>query len=313
MPRQLLLEVLTQIREIPTARVIVFTGGEPTLRKDLLLEAISLAKETGCITRVVTNGWWARSKESAKALVVRLKEAGLDELNTSYDDYHGPFAPITVIINLVQAALEVGLRVGVGTIKNKDSVYDSDRVRQEVASGLGVDVDKLEEKVFFIDDYPTPTGTGSDLDTSGIAAGNKLDMGCTEVMKTVSIHPNGLVKVCCGHAMFYNPDLTVGNLWEERLPDMLNRGQQNLLYWWIHMLGPKRILEKLGVEGNYSSICHACDVLLRQYREPMLEYIMQHKDDVLLNDVLFSDYIRRAAQVVVKRQGDIERRLRVLP
>jgi hypothetical protein len=74
------------------------------------------------------------------------------------------------------------------------------------------------------------------------------------------------------------------------------------------MLGPKRILEKLGVQGNYASICHACQVLLTQHREEMLEYIKTHRSEVLLDDIAFSDKLKSLSQVVVaQKDGMLER------
>jgi hypothetical protein len=243
-------------------------------------------------------------------MVAELKEAGLDELNTSWDDYHAPFAGFDTIVNLVRAGLDANLRVAVGTIRDEHSEWHSERIRTEIAAQLGMDIGEIEKRVFFIDDYPTPTGTGAGLDVSGLDAGVKLNLGCTEVLKTVSIHPNGSVKICCGHAMFYSPDLNIGNLFEEELPAICERAQKNLVYWWIHMLGPKRILDKLGVPGTYTSICHACHVLLNEHREEMLSFLREHKQDVMVEDVLCSDHLSRAAQVVVQRKDQILVRLK---
>ena len=312
MPRSLLLKFFQEVREVPTARVVVFTGGEPTLRPDLLLEGITLAKEGNLLTRVVTNGYWAVTPERAEQFARQLREAGLDELNTSFDDFHAPFVRVERIANAIRAALAVGLRVALGVIVDKNAKYNSRTVREALAAALDVSVGELEKRVAIVDDYPAPTGTGSELDVAGLDGGDKLNVGCPQVLRTVSIHPNGLVKACCGHAMFYAPDLTVGNLLEESLADILKRGQTNLVYWWIHMLGPKKILEKLGVNGNYSHICHACHVLLSKHREEMLEYLAVNKDDILLNDVLLSDSVRRAAQLAVDRKDEIRSRLTVM-
>ena len=311
MPRSLLLKFLREVREVPTARVVVFTGGEPTLRRNLLLEGIRLAKDGNLLTRVVTNGYWAVTPERAEAFVRHLRDAGLDELNTSFDDFHSPFVAIDRIANVIRAAVAVGVRVGLGVVVDKRAKFNATTVREGIATALGISVGELERRVAIVDDYPAPTGTGEALDVAGLDAGEKLNVGCAQVLRTVSIHPNGLVKTCCGHAMFYAPDLTVGNLLEESLSDILARGQTNLVYWWIHMLGPKKILEKLGVTGNYSHICHACHVLLSRYRDEMLAYLTSHKDDVLLNDVLLSDWVRRAAQVAVERKDEILSRLMV--
>jgi MoaA/NifB/PqqE/SkfB family radical SAM enzyme len=311
MPRPLLLKFLQEVRDVPTARVVVFTGGEPTLRRELLLEGIRLAKEGNLLTRVVTNGYWAVTPERAEEFARRLREAGLQELNTSFDDFHAPFVRVQRIANVIRAALAVGLRVGLGVVVDKNATFNATTVREAIAANLAISVAELEKRVAIVDDHPAPTGTGSELDVTGLDVGDKLSVGCPQVLRTVSIHPNGLVKACCGHAMFYAPDLTVGNLLEESLADILARGQTNLVYWWIHMLGPKKILEKLGVNGRYSHICHACHVLLSQHRDEMLEYLAAHRDDVLLNDVLLSDGVKRAAQLALDRKEEILSRLTV--
>ncbi|WP_069802415.1 radical SAM/SPASM domain-containing protein [Thermogemmatispora onikobensis] len=312
MPRELLLKIMTELREVPTAKVVVFTGGEATLRKQLLLEGISLAKAGGYVTRVVSNGGWATTPERARAMVRDLKSAGLDELNTSYDDFHAPFASIECIVNLVRAGLEEGLRIGLGVIVDKNATWDAAAVRRALSEGLGMEIAEIEKRVTILEDYPTPTGSGEQLDVNGLDAGDKLNMGCPEVLKTVSLHPNGMVKACCGHAMFYAQDLTLGNLNEERLIDILTRSQQNLVYWWLHMLGPKRILDKLGVEGTYTSICHACQALLADHRQAMLEYLKAHRDEVLLQDVVLGDSLKRVSTIVLKRKEEILAQMRRL-
>jgi MoaA/NifB/PqqE/SkfB family radical SAM enzyme len=308
MPRELLIKFMTEIREIPTARVVVFTGGEATLRKELLLEGITMAKEGGYITRVVTNGGWATTPEAARRMVQDLKKAGLDELNSSYDDFHSPFTPISNIVNLVRAGLEAEMRIGLGVIVTKDGTWNAEAVRKAVSEGLGMPIEDVEKRVAILEDYPTPSGSGENLDVEGLDAGAKLDIGCPEVIKTVSLHPNGTVKACCGHVMFYSHDLTLGNVKEERLLDIVSRAQHNLLYWWIHMLGPKRILEKLGVQGNYTSICHACQVLTTQHRKEMLEYISTHREEVMVDDVIFGDMLKGFSLLAIQKKEKILKR-----
>jgi organic radical activating enzyme len=305
MPRELLFDVLAQIREIKTARVVTFTGGEATIHRDLLLEALANVSAGGYVSRLVTNGWWAKTPEKARRWVDDLKKVGLTELNTSYDDYHAPFCDIDNIVNLVRAALDADLRVGLGVIHDPKSKWSGDAVRQAVASSLGMTTDALTERIVVLTDQPTPSGTGEGIDVSDLDAKERLEVGCPEIVKTVSIHPNGLIKACCGHAMFYTPDLTIGNVLEEPLPVIVERSQHNLIYWWIHMYGPKRILDRLGVGGQYASICHACHVLLGEHRDALLEFVEDHKAEIYVNDVLFSDNAKRVANVLMRKKDEI--------
>lgn len=306
MARETLLKIIDGIKQVPSIKVVVFTGGEATLRKELLLEGIRLAHEAGYTTRIVTNAWWAKTPERAAAMVGELKAAGLDEMNSSWDDFHAPFAKVDIIANMIRAGLDAGLGLAIGVILDSESRYNSNRVKDEVAQLLGVSVADLSRQVHFLEDNPTPTGTGRDLHLENLPdPGSKLDIGCPEVVKTLSFHPYGDVKVCCGHGMFESPDLTMGNILQTPLPELVEGARHNLMYWWVHMLGPKRILERIGVQGEYTSICHACTTLFTQHREKALDYLKEHHTDVFLQDVLFSDNVQRTVRTIMRHQQEL--------
>ncbi|MDP9178831.1 MAG: radical SAM protein, partial [Gemmatimonadota bacterium] len=50
-------------------RAIVFTGGEPMLREDLVLRLMSLARKCGLATTVTTNGFWGQTFAGARRTV----------------------------------------------------------------------------------------------------------------------------------------------------------------------------------------------------------------------------------------------------
>lgn len=294
---------LMGIRQIPTARVVVFTGGESTLQKSRLLRGIRMAHEVGYVTRLVSNGWWAKSPELAEAWVAELKAAGLDELNTSYDDFHEPFAPPDIIPNLIRAGLRAGLRLGVGVIVDARARWNAERIKFFAAEALGMSVAELERQVVFLEDYPTPSGTGRLLQVEDIPEPvDKINIPCPAIVRTISIHPDGSVKVCCGQSMFEHSDLTIGNLLEVPLLELIEAARHNLMYWWIHMLEPKRILDRIGISGHYTSICHACQVLFTRYRDQAIQYLIEHRDEVLMKDVLMSDAIPLQLKAVAARR-----------
>lgn len=74
-------------------KVVIFTGGECTYLGDDLLEAIAYACSRGLSTRIVTNAEWAISENLSREMVTALSDAGLEELNISYDDFHGEWIP----------------------------------------------------------------------------------------------------------------------------------------------------------------------------------------------------------------------------
>src|SRR5690349_5223816 len=85
-------------------RVVVFTGGEPTLAGEDLLVAISRAAAHGLIARVVTNAWWASTDGAAHARIAEMAKAGLRQFNCSTGDQHARFVPIDNVMRAAYAA-----------------------------------------------------------------------------------------------------------------------------------------------------------------------------------------------------------------
>nr|WP_147402006.1 hypothetical protein [Brockia lithotrophica] len=111
--------------------------------------------------------------------------------------------------------------------------------------------------------------------------------------------------------MFEHSNLTIGNLLEVSLPELIEEvplpelieaARHNLMYWWIHILGPKRILDRIGVSGHYTSFCHVCQVLFTRYRDQAIQYLIEHRDEVLMKDVLMSDVIPLQLKAVAERK-----------
>ena len=71
--------------------LVVFTGGESLIYLRDVLDLCRHAKQRGLRTRVVTNGYWARSPRQATEMLDRLVSGGVDEIFVSFDEYHVPF------------------------------------------------------------------------------------------------------------------------------------------------------------------------------------------------------------------------------
>jgi len=84
--------------------LVVFTGGECTRLGDDLLDAIAYANVHGLITRAVTNSEWATTTEAAEKTIGDLREAGLQELSLSYDDFHRVWIPEANLLRAWEAS-----------------------------------------------------------------------------------------------------------------------------------------------------------------------------------------------------------------
>lgn len=302
-----MLDAIAQISNVKTAEVLVFTGGETTLFLEQLLKGIKAGKKAGMLTRIVTNAWWADTEENARKILRSLKEAGLDELNTSFDDYHAKFMSIKNIAILVKVALELDFSaIAIATIIDNFSKYSSEKVSSYISNYMNISEEELKKKVIFLQDFVVPSGRGSGLsiDQSRVYGNDissiKSGLACKEIVKSLSIHPNGQVKACCGHAMMTADDLVIGNLHEHSLEELISLGQKNIVYWWIATRGPKNILEKIGIQGKYTNICDACRVLLVNNKDRMLSYIGENKNEIMSNEVILSNPYKDVIHRMIK-------------
>ena len=81
-------EVLDEAVKIGTIKSIYFEGGEPFLFYPLMLEGIKMARERGFKVGIVTNSYFATSKEDIELWLKPLCELGIADFRTSNDPYH---------------------------------------------------------------------------------------------------------------------------------------------------------------------------------------------------------------------------------
>jgi len=67
---------------------ISFTAGEPLLFFNDIRDLVQICKKNGIYSRIVTNGYWAKTKEHSDNIVSELMLSGLSQLRISYSRWH---------------------------------------------------------------------------------------------------------------------------------------------------------------------------------------------------------------------------------
>jgi organic radical activating enzyme len=67
---------------------ISFTAGEPRLFLNDICQLVRICKKSNIYTRVVTNGYWAKSQASSDRVVAELIANGLSQLRLSFSRWH---------------------------------------------------------------------------------------------------------------------------------------------------------------------------------------------------------------------------------
>jgi hypothetical protein len=288
--------------------LVVFTGGEPTLAGSWLFNAIGLAKSLSLCTRVVTNGWWARRRSRAEAMVKKFVDAGLDELNFSTGDEHARFVPIESVIEGSRAAVSAGLPVAIMVETVKDRAITKTtlenhpcfrNVLREFPSGT-----------IWVEESPwmplDPTERESYPDGISINRSNlAVQRGCDSVLSTTTVEADGTIGACCGIGMRLVPELQLGHIQTDTLAEADRKAANDFLKRWIRIEGPEKILAwaaehnpNIEWEDMYAHRCQAC---LRLYSDPAVRKVIREHHTEKLADVLFGEWL------VYQHEGDLDR------
>ncbi len=286
-----------QFLEFALPTLVVFTGGEPFLYLDDVIETINKIKKDKPLTiiRIVSNGFWASSKARADQIVKRLKDAGVDELNFSVDDFHQKFISIDTIKNAVNSSLECGIYTLLAhktfpKANNTISYYEKELERKIVDYRLCSRDDAKNGQLVHSSSNTIPIGRGSDsieyeqwVDHPHFI--NSWKGPCDQVLKSIVIGADKKISPCCGLVerelkMFHH-----GNLVKDSLQVNIEAANISAIYNWLALEGPSSIKEMLAekfptykFKERYVQNCHLCQEI---FSNPV--FCAAVKDDLIQN------------------------------
>src|SRR5580704_14588777 len=100
---------IEEATEVPTIKVVVFTGGECFLLGRDLDNLVKAAAGHDFFTRFVSNGYWAVTPQAARRRLEKLVACGLTEANYSTGDQHAVYVKPEYVLNGALAAADMGL------------------------------------------------------------------------------------------------------------------------------------------------------------------------------------------------------------
>jgi pyruvate-formate lyase-activating enzyme len=277
--------------------LVVFTGGEATLARELLLSGIERATSRGLLTRLVTNGWWARSDVTARRRIAEFIDVGLDEINFSTGDEHARFVPLEHVVRGSCIAASSGLPVAimVETVEGRsltkdDLLLNSDICRVAAAPG-SEPIRVLESPWMPLSPSEIAAYNGEAVNARNISSCT----GCDSILSTTTVQADGTIGACCGIGLRLIPELNLGNISEISLADADSTAANDFLKRWIRSEGPERILawaaehdNSIAWEDMYAHRCQAC---MRIYTDPAVREVISAHHQEKMADVLFSEWL----------------------
>lgn len=283
--------LIDEALELGTVGQVVFSGGEPTLLGDELLEGIAYAHERKMLTRVVTNGFWgSKSPDAAAAFVDRLIGAGLSEINISIDDLHQKYIPLWRVKNAYLACYEREFPCLIAHKQDRDSVITRDYLEREFAVEFvqfepGRRYSREENRRLISTGAIIPiTREAEQADPEQMLSSN-WKSNCSSVLRDIIVGAKGNFLPCCGIVTKGLPELTRQSLREHKLIDAIDDANRDVLLNWIALEGPWAIAQfvheidpTIEFRDRYAGICHICNDLLA--RPEVRQVLTDHVDEV---------------------------------
>lgn len=283
--------LVEETRDVPSIRMVVFTGGECFLLGRHLDQLVGRCRRLGLRTRCVTNGYWAAGPEAARRRTRDLRAAGLDELNFSTGPHHARFVPWERVAWGAAAAVEAGLA---GVVVNLEVFQGADLDGATVAAhpALREPVSRGQVKVIQAPWIPAgsewrdgrapcaPAHPDPHLRFREGGAGP-----CPSSLRSITVTPAQDLVTCCGLNLEHIPQLHVASVQDRTLASALAGVPPDLLKIWIHLDGPEAVLAfvrtrdpGLPLPLESAHICHTCQHLHHSPRA--LAVLARHRGEV---------------------------------
>jgi organic radical activating enzyme len=298
-----MIRLMDEAKRLGTVGQIVFSGGEPTLLKEDLFRAIEHATRIGMITRVVTNGWWGTSLQSAQKFVDRLITAGLSEINISVDDLHQEWIKLESVKNSFLACYERKFKCLIAHKQTKGSKITKPFLEEYFGIEL---IDYDPNKAYSGDEdcrlistgTVIPVGRNEEFADWSDLVFSRWTHSCSSVLKDIIVGANGNFLPCCGIVTKNVPELTRANLNETSLIDAIEDANNDLMLNWIALEGPAAIARfaqqkdpSIQFPDNFAGICHICNEVLT--RQDVRSILVQHVDEIAVRVSLHRMFLEK--------------------
>jgi hypothetical protein len=256
-----IIETINSLDE-STIQLVAFTGGEPFLLGDRLVAAVRTANGRGFKTRIVTSAFFATTVEGADRRLIPMRDAGLDELSISWDDFHEEFVEFECVKNAFWSAKRLGISVAVSIVQGATSRWDKARVQNELGLAATSN-DVIAESPLNL------TGRAEEkLSNAGLRPVRSVGP-CPYVLTGPTLSAKNKLLACCG-VIPETDELVIDDDYRpENLQESIDMSLRSPLLNWLHLRGPYAIAQWISNRYNISipgleavgGNCQACKIL----------------------------------------------------
>ncbi|MDP9266867.1 MAG: radical SAM protein [Acidobacteriota bacterium] len=229
---------------------IIFTGGEPFERFEVLRDAVATAAAWSVEIGVFTSSFWGSSFDAAATLLDKL--SGLTHLYLSSDRFHQRRVPLAFVCNVIDAALKREIK-DISICITYTHEEERLETQQQFAS--------YGERLMFHFDRVIPTQFLSPIvlknQSRGIGTAPS-EYGCSCYLGTPIVNPNGDVFSChagkaAAHADMQTLPYYLGNLRGASFEALMRMSERRWDYQFLRTHGPKGVAQLFSIYPDLAS------------------------------------------------------------
>lgn len=266
---------INQSKSIDMIKNISFTGGEPFLKYDELIELVLLAHRNSKNATCVTNGYWATSYDIAYKKLNELKQAGLTRISVSHDNYHKKFIQTSNIKHILNAAKNLNIPTTLAMV----------RIKNESMGNL---INELGNSLYFTNLQIVPC-----LPVGGASKSFKPEEFDKTINTTnlkciysgnLAIKYDGSIYPCCSQEIC-NTCLSIGNFEDLSLREALEKIKNNMILYLLRNVPMDYFIniakQNLNIEIPKYAVnpCEICAILFKP--QNLKHYYPYIKDTIM--------------------------------
>jgi hypothetical protein len=244
------------IRDMAVAGVsgISFTAGEPFLFFDDLLELVELCRENNIYTRIVTNGYWASTPDTANHRLGLLKQHGLCQLRISASRWHQEHVPLQNVVQAAHGCMQTGVDYFISFVTDFSETDDG-------------------HEQFFRDHgltfFPEPVIYAGRADAWGRKA-LFTDYQDNRCAMNPYLAPDLNMYACCDAGSHFTATnvFLLGNLQEYSIEQLFLRSETDPLFACIRSLGISSIASFAGLKAREIVTYRKCELCRKLFDAP---------------------------------------------
>ena len=261
-------------------KALALTGGEPFYNLENLARIADYARQRGFIVSVVTNTFWATTREAALDTLRNLP--AIQMLSFSTDVYHQKAIPLDYVKNAIWAARKLGRFYNISVCTDNEQNPQYRRIVADLEA-MG-EVDNINVTTTFPAGRAEKYASRFEYEVTSEPA-----ISACSVASSPVIFPDGKVVACIGPLLTLPPThpMFLGDLHQMSLAEIFDRAESNPILHTIRVWGPHKLVSLLrqnhrdaSLPGEYirDSACDVCYKLLSDTQ------IVGALDDIMQDD-----------------------------